>query len=186
MIWESSTPPTVSSRRPPSFTAVLDDFIYLVPSGTTRTFRNIDANIWGGEFSTQISLPYNLYLKGSFSYTEGKNETDDRPLSEIPPFTGTVALRYDVDKWFVEVAENFATKQHRVDGSLNEVPTDGWATTDVKAGFRYKGFSVYGGVYNLWDKFYYSYLSYLRDPFASGVKVPENGRNFYATIAYNY
>ena len=164
----------------------LDDFIYLVPSGTTRTFKNIDAHIWGAEFITQLALPYNLYLKGSLAYTEGRNETDETPLSEIPPFAGVVSLRYDVDKWFVEVAENFATKQHRVDSSLNEVPTDGWATTDLKAGFRYKGFDVYGGVYNLWDKFYYSYLSYLRDPFASGVKVPENGRNFYVTVAYKF
>jgi iron complex outermembrane recepter protein len=164
----------------------LQEFIYLVALGSTRTFKNIDATIWGTEFISQLALPYNLYLKGSLSYAEGRNKTDDRPLSEIPPLAGAVALRYDVEKWFVELAENFATTQYLVDSSLNEVPTDGWATTDLKAGFRYKGFDVYGGVYNLWDKFYYSYLSYLRDPFASGVKVPENGRNFYVTVAYKF
>jgi iron complex outermembrane recepter protein len=45
---------------------------------------------------------------------------------------------------------------------------------------------VYGGITNLWDKQYYSYLSYLRDPFATGVKVPENGRTLYATVTYKF
>jgi len=41
---------------------------------------------------------------------------------------------------------------------------------------------------NLFDKQYYNYLSYLRDPFASGVgnKVPEIGRNIYLTLGYRF
>ena len=44
--------------------------------------------------------------------------------------------------------------------------------------------SVTGGVSNLFDIQYCNYLSYLRDPFATGVKVPENGRNFYVTVRF--
>jgi len=168
------------------FNSSLKDYINLVPSGTTRSFENINANIWGAELSSQVALPYNLFLKGSLSYTEGRNSTNDRPLSEIPPLKGMLALRYDVDTWFVEVAENFANSQDRVDSALNEQPTSGWLTTDLKAGYHYKSLSVYAGIYNLLDKYYYSHLSYLRDPFASGVKVPENGRNFYVTMAYKF
>ena len=67
---------------------------------------------------------------------------------------------------------------------LGETPTAGYATTDLKTGFKYKDLSVIGGVSNLFDIQYYNYLSYLRDPFASGVKVPENGRNFYVTVQF--
>jgi iron complex outermembrane recepter protein len=168
------------------FNSSLEDYINLVPSGTTRSFQNVNANIWGAELGSQVALPYNLFLKGSLSYTEGKNTTDGRPLSEIPPLKGMLALRYDVDTWFVEVAENFANSQDRVDSALNEQPTSGWMTTDLKAGYNYKSLSLYAGIYNLLDKFYYSHLSYQRDPFASGVKVPENGRNFYVTVAYKF
>lgn len=168
------------------FNSSLQDYINIVQSGTTRSYRNIDANIWGAELGLQFSLPYDLFLKGSLSYTEGKNNTDGRPLSEMPPLKGTLALRYDVNTWFVEAAENFADSQDRVDPALNEQPTPGWMTTDLKAGYNYKALSVYAGIYNLLDKFYYSHLSYQRDPFASGVKVPENGRNFYVTAAYKF
>ena len=168
------------------FNSSLDDYINLVQSGTTRSFRNIDANIWGAEFGSQFALPYDLFLKGSLSYTEGKNDTDGRPLSEMPPLKGTLALRYDVNTWFVEAAGNFANSQDRVDTALNEQTTAGWVTTDLKGGYNYKALSLYAGVYNLLDKFYYTHLSFQRDPFASGVKVPENGRNFYVTAAYKF
>lgn len=168
------------------FNNSLHDYINIVPSGSTRSYANIDANIWGAELGSQFSLPYDLFLKGLLSYTEGKNNTDGRPLSEMPPLRGTLALRYDVNTWFIEVAENFANSQERVDSALDEQQTPGWVTTDLKAGFNYKALSIYAGVYNLLDKFYYSHLSYQRDPFASGVKVPENGRNLYVTVAYKF
>jgi len=168
------------------FNSSLQDYINIVQSGTTRSYTNIDANIWGAEFSSQISLPYDLFLKGSLSYTEGKNNSNGRPLSEMPPLKGTLAVRYDVSSWFVEVAENFANEQDRVDSVLKEQPSAGWMTTDLKGGYNYKALSLYAGVYNLLDKFYYSHLSYQRDPFASGFKVPENGRNFYVTVSYKF
>ena len=168
------------------FNSSLEDCINLVQSGTTRSYININANIWGAEFGSQISLPYDLFLKGSLSYTEGKNTTGGRPLSEMPPLKGMIALRYDVNTWFLEAAENFANNQDRVDVSLNEQATAGWMTTDLKGGYNYKVLSVYAGIYNLLDKFYYTSLSYQRDPFASGVKVPENGRNFNITVAYKF
>lgn len=168
------------------FKSFLDDYITLVRSGTTRSFSNIDAHIWGAELGSQIALPFDLFLKGSLTYTEGKDKTNQRPLAEMPPFKGTLALRYDVDLWFLEAAANFANKQDRVDSVLNELPTAGWTTADLKAGLNYKALSLYGGINNLFDKFYHSHLSYQRDPFASGVKVPENGRNFYLTLAYKF
>ena len=42
------------------------------------------------------------------------------------------------------------------------------------------------GVRNLLDKTYAEHLSYLRDPFAAGVKVPEPGRTLYANAQYAF
>ena len=167
-----------------AFNSNITDFINLYQEGKFRSFKNIHANIWGQELASQVALPCNLFLKGTFSYTYGQNISENKPLSEMPPFRGLAALRYDVNTWFVEVAENFETRQNRVDKDLDERPTGSWGTTDLSAGFHYKSLSVYGGVYNVFDKFYYSYLSYQRDPFASGEKVPENGRNLFLTISY--
>jgi iron complex outermembrane receptor protein len=169
------------------FYSRVDDFInFYAPSAVLKSYRNIDASFWGGEVGAQASLAYDLFLKASLSYVEGRNEEENRPLAEIPPLEGSVALRYDVDRWFFEVSENFAARQDRVDSSLSEEETPGWMTTDLRAGLKYGVVSLYAGVENLLDKQYFSHLSYLRDPFASGEKVPENGRTFYATVVCSF
>jgi len=171
------------------FYSDLNDYVNFYSASITRkSYQNIDATMWGAEVGSQVSLPFDIYLRGSLSYTEARNKDGHRPLSEIPPLRGLLSVRYDVDSWFIELAENLAARQDRIDTGLNEQPTAGWMTTDLKAGINYNSLSIYGGVNNLLDKQYYSHLSYLRDPFAGGVgfKVPENGRNFYLTVTYKF
>ena len=74
--------------------------------------------------------------------------------------------------------------QDRVDSDLGETKTSGWAVVNLKAGGELGGLRVVAGVDNLLDKFYYEHLSYLRDPFSTGSKVPEPGRSFYLNVSY--
>ena len=167
------------------FYGYLTDFINIYQmSATYRSYQNINATMWGYELSSQYSLPLDLFLKGSLSYTWGDNRDKHQPLSEMPPLHGSVGIRYDNNAFFLEAMENLSSRQQRTDSSLQELPTAGYVTTDLKTGFHYEKLAVYGGVNNLLDIQYYNYLSYQRDPFASGLKVPENGRNFYVTVQY--
>jgi len=177
------------------FYSEISDYIYVVdrpdPDGAgplirARTYQNVDAVFWGGELSSQLALPFDLFAQGALSYVEAENDDSGNPLAEIPPLTGRVALRYDNGTWFIEAAERFADRQNRVDPDLQEVETAGWAVTDVKAGVNWEQWSLTGGINNVFDRYYFSHLSYQRDPFASGVKVPETGLFAYATLAYHY
>jgi len=175
------------------FYSRLDDYITVVevpaPSATTlpaRTFANAKAEMWGGELGSQVALPADLYLLLSLSYTEGENRDTDEPLAEIPPLQGSLGMRYDVGSWFLELTEEFADRQDRVDEALQESETGGWAITDLKGGVYWGDWTVYAGLNNVFDKQYYSHLSYQRDPFRSGYRVPENGRNVYVTVNYRY
>jgi iron complex outermembrane receptor protein len=56
----------------------------------------------------------------------------------------------------------------------------------VKLGLLWRKWAASIVVDNLLDRFYYENLSYYRDPFASGVKVPEPGRNFLAQVRYSF
>jgi iron complex outermembrane receptor protein len=156
------------------------------PAPTQKSYQNIHATMWGAEVGSQVSLDYDLFLRGSLSYVEAHNESANRPLSEIPPLRGTVSVRYDNGTFFFEALENLARKQDRVDTGLQESPTSGWATTDIKGGINYQKISLIIGINNLFDKFYFSHLSYARDPFTSGLKVPENGRNVYFSAGYRF
>ncbi len=177
------------------FYSSLDDFIYLVsvadpdgmgPLAKARSYRNIDAEMYGGELSGQYALPFDLYLRTTLSYVRGENRDTNIPLAEIPPLTGQVALRYDIGDFFIEATERFAQKQDRVDPGLGEDETSGWGVTDVKTGGNWGKWSATAGINNIFDKQYFSHLSYKRDPFASGIKVPETGFLAYLTLAYRY
>jgi iron complex outermembrane receptor protein len=177
------------------FYSDLSDYIYVVdvpdPDGAgpllpARTYRNIDATLYGAEFGGQVALPYDLFLKGTAAYVRGANDDADRPLAEIPPFSGSVGLRYDNGSWFLEVLERLAARQDRVDPGLTERETAGWAVTDLKAGINWQNWALVGGINNLFDRHYFSHLSYQRDPFASGVKVPEIGRFAYLNLGYKF
>ena len=104
----------------------------------------------------------------------------------MPPLGGSAGLRYDVSRWFVELTERFSADQDRVAAGLNETQTPGWGVTDLKAGLNWDRWSLAAGVNNLLDKYYRTHLSYQRDPFRSGVKVPETGAFAYLTLAYRY
>jgi iron complex outermembrane receptor protein len=173
------------------FYSYLNDFINLTDKPLPMdmklmTYENIDATMWGAEAGAQYALPMDVFLKGSLSYTEGENRDGHRPLSEIPPLRGGVGVRYDNDTFFTEITETLAARQGRVDPVLLEQPTASYATTDLKGGFRYKALSVYAGINNLLDAQYFNYLSYQRNIYATGLKVPENGRNFYVTAQYSF
>jgi len=170
------------------FYSDLQDYInfYQVPATFEKSYQNIHATMWGAELGSQVSLDYDLYLRGSLSYVEARNESAGTPLSEIPPLRGTVSVRYDTGTYFFEVLENLAREQDRVDPGLSETVTPGWAITDIKGGINYQGVSLIIGINNLFDKYYYSHLSYARDPFTSGAKVPENGRNVYFSMGYKF
>jgi iron complex outermembrane receptor protein len=173
------------------FYSDLHDYINLTgfqSAGPVRniTYENVEAVILGGEAGAQLSLPADLFARCSLSYARGRNVTGRRPLSEMPPLKGSASLRYDDGTLMFEAVEQLAARQSRVDSSLQEARTPGWAVTDLKAGFTRGDFSLYAGVNNLFDKFYYTHLSYLRDPFASGLKVPESGRNFYVTASARF
>lgn len=172
------------------FYSDLTDYVnfYQVPGTFEKSYQNIHATLWGAEFGSQLALPLDLFLRGTLSYVEGENESAGTPLAEIPPLKGSVSLRYDNGTFFAEIAENMAREQDRLDPNLNEQRTGGWVTTDIKSGLNYNNFSMIVGINNLFDQQYYSHLSFARDPFANGVglKVPENGRNFYTTISYRF
>jgi len=176
-----------------AYYSYLDDYINITmlpdpdgvgPLPAARSYENVKAWMAGGELGSQVSLPLDLYLNGSVSYTYAKNKTSGKPLSEIPPLRGTVGIRYDDGMFIAQVSENLAAPQNRVDPALSEEKTPGWATTDFKAGVSYMGFTLYAGVDNILDKLYVNHLSYQRDPFSTGVKVPETGRSFYVTLTY--
>jgi len=172
------------------FYSDLKDFVVVreIFNGTryAKTYSNVDAVMYGGEASSIVTIPSDFYLTAGLSYTRGKNDTEDTNLPEIPPLKGRVSLRYDNNTYFGEIEGMFAATQTKVDTVFHEKETAGWGIANLKAGYSYKGLKFFAGVRNIFDKKYNEFLSYSRDPFASGVKINEPGRTFYANLQYAF
>lgn len=163
---------------------VLRSITALMGPKTAKSYRGIDAAMYGGEATARLALPADFYLSAGIACTRGENDTDHTDLAEIPPFSGHLGLRYDNDSFFAEIEGVFAATQDRVDAGLGEEPTSGWAIANLKAGYTLKGLRIFAGIRNIFDKQYVEYLSFNRDPFSSGIRVPEPGRTVYAHVQY--
>jgi iron complex outermembrane receptor protein len=162
------------------------------PTVTARSYTNVDARIYGGEMTYGVTLTSALSLNGGGSYSRGTATPEasanvfSHNLPEMPPLRVWSALRY-AHRWvFAELGSVAVDRQSKVSGDLEETPTDGYALLNVKLGFTHRKLSGSFTVHNLLNRFYYEYLSYYRDPFAAGVKVPEPGRNLFAQLRYSF
>ncbi len=193
--------------RPDFFYSFLDNFILvnnqpqlnmmsmgmaMGAATTARPYANVDARIYGGELAYGVNLTSALSLAGGGSYSRGTVTPQpginvmSSNMPEMPPLRVWSALRY-AHRWaFAELGTVAVNRQSLVSSDLNESPTAGYGLLNIKLGATYRKLSASFTVDNLLNRFYTEYLSYYRDPFASGVKVPEPGRNFFAQLRYSF
>ncbi|MCL4402660.1 MAG: TonB-dependent receptor [Acidobacteria bacterium] len=188
------------SLRPTVFYSRLSDYVVLRPqpklnSGvgvmnmTARSYEGVEARIYGGEIAWSAGLSRALLLAGGVAYTRGiqlaKPETGMRKgdIAEMPPLKSRASLRYGGRLFFAEVNGIASAPQNRVDRSLLEQRTPGYALLGCKAGVHHRQFQFSAGIDNLTDRFYYEHLSFQRDPYRSGIRIPEPGRMLYVNVS---
>jgi iron complex outermembrane receptor protein len=142
--------------------------------------------------SYAFSLPAGFSLTGGGSYSRGTNDRKPQAgvlstnLPEMPPLRTWAALRYVYKYAFAELGGTGVARQNLVDQDLKESPTAGYGLMNMKLGLAYRKLNISVAVDNLLNRFYYDHLSYYRDPFSAGIKVPEPGRNFFAQLKYSF
>ncbi len=150
-----------------------------------RTLANVNigkARVWGISANLQYWIASFLKFKGTVTYTEGRDISNDVPLDHIPPFYGRAILSYERGRLFADAYALFNAWKKVEDYSpsgednLNYATPEGapaWYTINFKAGYRFtKHLSLHAGVENLLD------LNYRT--FASGINAP--GRNFVVSV----
>ncbi len=163
-----------------------------VMNNEARSYTNLDATFRGSEVDVVWPLTDQLFLSGDLSYvratkgTSAEENVFSANVAEIPPLRSRIKFRYDQGKWFGSVEGVFSARQENIDTDLGEEPTPGYSIANLKVGARLDRLLLSGGVDNLFNKFYIEYLSYQRDPFRSGVRLPEPGRNFFFNVSYRF
>lgn len=161
-----------------------------VMNSVARSYENVDAQLTGGDLAASWAVGGRLFFSADLGAVVGRK--DPRPevgittttLAEMPPTTLRVAGRYDTGKLFAELEGVFADAQDRVDADLGETTTPGYGVANLRVGATWRGLRVVLGLLNALDRQYSEALSYQRDPFRSGVRVSEPGRNFTLNLAF--
>jgi iron complex outermembrane receptor protein len=191
------------SLRPTLFYSYLDNFIalhpqsirYMVPgimNKSARSYENVEARVKGGEISYSVALSRSILLAGGASYTRGLVHAKPvagmagGDMAEIPPLKSRASLRYGNRMFFAEVEGRAVAPQNHVDPSLLEQRTPGYGLLAVRGGVHHKRLNLAAGVENLLDRFYYDHLSFQRDPFRTGTRIPDPGRSLYLNLSYRF
>ena len=178
------------------FYSDLTDYIYLTKirnlsnTKNAMSYQNIDAHIYGGDITAIGMLTDTVSVEVGAAYQRGKKDSGkytDSDLAEIPPLKTRVAIKYDNGTAFGMLETIYSAKQSKVDSDLNEKETKSYYVVNLKTGYNVGDRAFVGlGIDNLFDKNYYTHLSYLRNPFSSGMKVPEPGRFVYMNISLKF
>jgi iron complex outermembrane recepter protein len=181
----------------------INDYISVVPQARAnmvsgimntkaRSYQNVNARMHGGEFLISYLFTKRLFVSSDLSYVRGTRDVApekgilDPDLAEIPPLRSRTSMRYDTGRFFGEVEGVFAGAQTNVDSTLGEQPTAGNGIANLRGGVNYKKLSLKLSLNNLFGRQYYEHLSYQRDPFRSGARIYEPGRNFFVNLSYRY
>ena len=105
--------------------------------------RNISAMRYGFEASADYALPANFKVGGDLAWTWGRNQTDHRPLGQIPPLELRLRAGYETQQASLIGVMRAAARQNRVsvgDGNVNGVDiasTPGFAVFGVYGHWRF-------------------------------------------------
>ena len=163
-----------------------------VMNPAAKSYANVVAEMRGFEASASAVVAQRFFVTGDLAAVRGTKTPRpelgilSRDLPEIPPLTGRLAGRYDDGRLFAELEGVFTRAQQQVDADLREEPTPGWGICNLRAGITWRGLSLTASLNNLFDRYYVENLSYQRDPYRSGTRVAEPGRNLTVTAAWRF
>ncbi len=162
-----------------------------IGSGTVapKQFVNVDANQYGFDAFFNYKIIKNLEFKSDISLTKAENETFDEPLAQIAPMQIHLGLKYEKEKYWMDLRSQFVSKQADFSPSFNETETPAYHTFDLRLGYKLlKNLHLGASILNIFDTAYYSHLnfSFKNADENNGRRIYEVGRNFSFYVKYDF
>lgn len=185
------------------FYSALKDYIYAYKVvGTTTSFANIDARIFGGDITADYLLTNEWRIESGVAYQKGSKKDSaqlsrlsslpqtDKDLADIPPLKGRAALVFDDSKNYAS-AELIAARSQTYDANNGEQAISGYGILNLKYGTELgNSFSLTAGINNFFNRTYAVSNSYIGLTTimegAQPLVLNEPGRNFYTTLSYKF
>lgn len=179
-----------------------------LPPGITQLFKSVNlpnATIQGFEASLQQRIGDHWRMRGSLTYTHGR-DLNDNPIDSIDPLKGVIGLAYARPTWEVEAVLTLVDAKHerdaRVETSVLTGSTrirrqflpDGYGALDLRAHWQFaKTGRASFGVLNVFDKKYVQWAdvpvydpNHVRDSGRGPDRYSQPGRNFAVSLNYDF
>ena len=163
-----------------------------VTSMRAQSYANVQAHQWGGELAGSAPLPGGLQLYGSLAYARGTkvpqpgNNIESSNLFQVPPLKSILNLRYEHRYFSSELSGVVTGRQDHIDTDENELRTAGYSVFNFKTGYHMRQINLEAGLNNVLSRQYSEFLSYARNPYTNGIRLPEPGRNFFVSLSYSF
>ncbi|MCY1533545.1 Ferric enterobactin receptor [compost metagenome] len=174
---------------------VRDYILFDYGSGNSQA-RNIDTRIMGGELGASYSLDSNWKTDASLAYAWGKNRSDDRALSQMPPLEARLGLTYEQSDWSAGALWRLVAAQNRVDLNKGNVvgkdfaKSAGFGVFSLNAAYRISAETrLSAGIDNLFDRNYSEHLNRAGDAgfgFAADETLNEPGRILWTKLDFSF
>jgi iron complex outermembrane receptor protein len=179
------------------FHSWLKDFIAYNASKIGNVFENVDAKIYGVEFSSFYAATDALSFDAGVAYQRGKKDAplsgqSDRDLAEIPPVKVNAAVNYETEMTRSKVEVIAAKNWSNFDSDNGEQAISGYAIANIKWNTDLtNGFDLTLGMDNVFDHTYavsntYKDLTLLASAGNEVILMNEPGRYIYANLRYRF
>lgn len=180
------------------YLGVVRDFI-VMNYGTGMTASqagNVNARTAGGEAGLVYSLSTRWKADATLAWAWGRNQSEHRPLPQMPPLETRLGLTYDTGIWSVGGLWRIAAAQHRVAvGQGNIVgqdlgPSAGFGVFSLNGGYRFsRALTLSAGIDNLFDKTYAEHVNAASIGlvgYVNTMRVNEPGRTLWLKLDFKY
>ena len=168
----------------------------LAISSTTLEFSNVDAYLYGFDIETGFRFHDDWKVEAMVSYVRGRRDDMTDNLYRIAPLNGRIGVFYDTAEWLAGTEIIGFDDQNETANYNDEVVTQGYFIWNLRGQYRpqyaaIKGFQIGFGIENVLDESYRTHLSGANRNSANegtviGEHLPGPGRNFYATLSYDW
>lgn len=154
------------------------------PGNNATVYRNIDATLMGAEITVQRNWGAGWWSQAGLGYVRGENDTENRPLAQMPPLEGVVEIEYRQTAWQLGARWRGSARQSRVDldplqgSGLDVRKTPAWGVLDAYLQWQpAANLTLDVGIDNLLDKRYSQHLNRASAFDPVQIQVNEPGRS---------
>jgi iron complex outermembrane receptor protein len=155
-------------------------------------FTNVDAQLYGFDVEGSYSITDELLFDTVVSYVRGKRTDKNDNLYRIAPLNARTQLTYQQSFWSAAVEGEFYASQNDVSAFNGELKTPGYALLNLRGQIQpVHGFTIGLGIENVFDKSHEDHLAGINrvrgnQDLAVGARIRAPGRNYYATLSYDW